>query len=179
MEPLQSVLKTLSATLISISVAYAQIPPATYVVLPLETAPISHYEERGLEKEVLTPQRGLEGSVNVLRGVQTTGNAPIRSLITKYAKMYQVSEYTALSIADIESDYVEDAKNPRSSAQGVFQIISGTFKQMGCTGNRLNAEDNVRCALYILGNPETGGIQHWCNPETKRELIKLGIKDCK
>jgi hypothetical protein len=47
------------------------------------------------------------------------------------------------------------AKNPNSSASGVFQIIKGTWKAYGCTGDVLNADDNIACAKKIYADSGT------------------------
>lgn len=47
------------------------------------------------------------------------------------------------------------AKNPRSTATGVFQILIGTWHAYGCTGERTNAADNIRCARKIYDESGT------------------------
>lgn len=49
------------------------------------------------------------------------------------------------------------AKNPKSSAKGLYQIIDGTWKDFQCQGDPLNAEDNKRCAEKIARD----GLHHW------------------
>jgi soluble lytic murein transglycosylase-like protein len=55
----------------------------------------------------------------------------------------------ALAVAKCESGFNPKAKNPNSTASGVFQIIKGTFKQFKCEGYVFDAEDNVKCARKI------------------------------
>lgn len=50
------------------------------------------------------------------------------------------------------------AKNPNSSAQGLFQIIKGTWKLHRCTGLVTVAEDNIACAKKIY---ESEGTRPW------------------
>ncbi len=54
-------------------------------------------------------------------------------------------------IARAESQFNPEAKNPESTATGVFQILIGTWKdkRYGCTGERTNAIDNIACARKI------------------------------
>lgn len=62
------------------------------------------------------------------------------------------------SIAYVESGFNPKAKNPNSSATGVYQIIKGTWSHFKCTGDRENAEDNIKCAVKIV---TTSGYSHW------------------
>ena len=50
------------------------------------------------------------------------------------------------------------AKNPRSTATGVFQILIGTWNAYGCTGERTNAADNIACAKKIH---DARGTRDW------------------
>lgn len=47
------------------------------------------------------------------------------------------------------------AKNPDSSAKGLFQILDGTWKYYGCTGDPYDAEDNIACAVKIYAKQGT------------------------
>lgn len=167
MIPLE-VLKSLAVSLGMLSVALAQTQE--YIVLP--PSPID-----APSSTVQTIVRVSENKSPVERIVEARneGNAPIRGLIVKYARQYGVSEFLALSLADIESDYVPNAQNKKSSAGGIYQFINSTHRTF-CEGDKYDAELNIKCAMKLISE---GGIGHWCNPETKRELIKLGIKDCK
>lgn len=63
----------------------------------------------------------------------------------------------ATEIARAESGFNPNAKNPKSTATGIFQFIKGTWKKY-CEGDRLNYEDNVACAVRMLSE---GGYSHW------------------
>ncbi len=41
------------------------------------------------------------------------------------------------------------AKNPKSTASGMFQIIAGSWYWYDCKGDKWNVEDNTRCAYKI------------------------------
>lgn len=60
-----------------------------------------------------------------------------------------------VDVARAESQFVPTAKNPKSTAKGVFQILDGTFKHYKCDGNVLNASDNIRCARKIYDHEGT------------------------
>lgn len=53
---------------------------------------------------------------------------------------------TALKIADCESDFIPDAKNPNSTAKGIYQFINGTWRDY-CAGNVFDYKDNVDCFI--------------------------------
>ncbi len=65
-----------------------------------------------------------------------------------------------IKIARAESHFDHLIKNPSSSARGIFQILKGTFAdpRYGCTGDVLNAKDNVECARKIY---EKDGTTPW------------------
>lgn len=67
------------------------------------------------------------------------------------------------------------AKNPNSTAKGIFQILDGTWKLYECTGDVFNIEDNTRCANKIMfdgykkATPQ--GVRAW-------EVCNNGSVDC-
>jgi len=63
-----------------------------------------------------------------------------------------------INIARCESNFNPEAKNPNSTATGVFQIIIGTWDGNRCTGERWNYKDNINCAYKLL---EHRGFQPW------------------
>ena len=48
------------------------------------------------------------------------------------------------------------AKNPKSTATGIFQILLGTWEDSGCTGSRTDFEDNIRCGYRVLARQGLG-----------------------
>lgn len=59
-----------------------------------------------------------------------------------------------LDIAEAESKFDPLAKNPNSTATGVFQILIGTWNdptgdKVSCEGVRTNAADNIKCARRL------------------------------
>ena len=56
------------------------------------------------------------------------------------------------AIAKAESNLNPRAKNKRSTASGVFQIIAGTWYSNDCVGDKWNWKDNTDCAIKILKN---------------------------
>lgn len=72
--------------------------------------------------------------------------------------------HVMVRIAEAESSFSEKARNPRSTAKGVFQILDGTWMNYGCTGNVLNAKDNIECARKIY---EKSGTTPWLDSSDK------------
>lgn len=50
------------------------------------------------------------------------------------------------------------AKNPYSTAKGVFQILDGTWEYAGCTGDPYNEDDNIACAKILY---QDSGTNPW------------------
>lgn len=100
------------------------------------------------------------------------GTEEVRNLIVDEAKRQGVRSDLALFLAKVESNFNPNAKNPNSSATGLFQFIDGTWKG-NCEGNRLDPKDNARCAMELLGS---GGLHHWTvDPRTANKLRSAGF----
>lgn len=63
-----------------------------------------------------------------------------------------------LSIAKAESGFNEKADNASSTADGLFQIINGTWKEFKCIGDKYDPFDNTLCAVNIA---TSSGLHHW------------------
>jgi len=98
---------------------------------------------------------------------KATSTAEVSELIKQYAQEYGADERLALNIACAESCTRDkatnaviidpNAKNPASTATGVYQFIEGTWKSI-CEGDVLNAEDNVKCGVKLIA---AGDEHHW------------------
>lgn len=82
----------------------------------------------------------------------------IKGLAGWYARQYEVDEELVKSIIQCESSWNPEARNPNSSAKGLMQIIDGTWEHFDCSGDVLNAYDNLACGMKILS---TSGKHHW------------------
>ena len=91
----------------------------------------------------------------------------VYSEITDAANRYGVDPLAALTIAKLESGFDPNAKNPNSSASGLFQFIKGTAQQYGLqnpfsatesadAGARLT-RDGTRALANALGRAPTVG----------------------
>jgi len=74
---------------------------------------------------------------------------------------------TMIRIAQKESNMNPLAKNRKSSARGLFQIIAGTWYSNDCVGDKYNYIDNITCAYKILDNQ---GLYAWevCHNKTAK-----------
>lgn len=84
----------------------------------------------------------------------------IPSLISRYTAVHGVSgaSQKLIAIAYCESKYNPYAANPSSSAKGIFQILDGTWRVYGCTGDVYNNHDNIDCAIKIY---KRSGFSPW------------------
>ena len=71
---------------------------------------------------------------------------------------YQISKF--IRVARCESGFKlnPNAKNPDSTATGIFQIIIGTWDGNLCEGERWDFVDNIDCAYKIYAKR---GLQPW------------------
>lgn len=81
----------------------------------------------------------------------------IEEKIEYYADLYGADVNLMKNIAWCESNFIEDAQNPHSTAGGVMQYLDSTFENY-CSGDKFDADDNIRCAAKMISN---GGISHW------------------
>lgn len=58
-------------------------------------------------------------------------------------------------VARAESGFNPLAKNPHSSATGLFQILKSTWTATGCTGTSTIASDNIACARKLYDDAGT------------------------
>ena len=72
----------------------------------------------------------------------------VKDLISYYAMLYNVDERQALDIAYCESRFNPLAKNPNSSAKGVYQFIDKTWKNY-CYGDVFDPEANIKCFMKL------------------------------
>lgn len=84
--------------------------------------------------------------------------------IRTQAAAYGVDEAKALDVAFCESSFRADAKNPRSSARGVYQFIDRTWAWIATIGaphpnaDRYDYEANIENAMWLV---RRDGWRHW------------------
>lgn len=86
----------------------------------------------------------------------------VQALIIKYSEEYGINPEVPLCIAKLESDYNHLSKNRSSSASGVFQYLSGTWRgtDEGKAGlSVFDADANVRAAVKYMASRKS--TQPW------------------
>ena len=68
----------------------------------------------------------------------------VKHEIIRQAQEYNVDVDTALRVANCESSFNRFAKNPNSSAKGVYQFLDGTWEWIRAKGNQFNYKENIR-----------------------------------
>lgn len=68
----------------------------------------------------------------------------VRAEIVKQATGSKVPVAVAVSIADCESKFKYDAKNPKSTATGVYQFTAPTWKWINARGSPNDYKENIR-----------------------------------
>jgi hypothetical protein len=76
--------------------------------------------------------------------------ADVKQIIIDRAKAYGEDPDTALRIAKIESSLNPSAKNPRSSAGGLFQFIDGTWKDYGRGKSKFDPVANADAGIRLM-----------------------------
>lgn len=149
------ILSQVSATIASLTLAISQltallaVSPQEIVILPLQP-----------ETLVISEIYAKEGD--------------IAEVIIQEATKYGVDPDLALFLADVESNLNPTAKNPNSSALGIFQFIDSTWKTY-CEGERTDPRDNSACAMKLISK---GGMGHWtADMNTRNKLIENGFLD--
>ena len=141
-------------TLGILSQALAAIPSAEYEISPANPSP----------------------RANAPVIAESATQRDIRGLVSYYARAYGVNEQLALELGDIESDYQPMAKNPSSTATGLFQWIKSSWAAH-CVGSRTDPHDNTVCTMKTLQDPR--GIRHWSVVTSTRErLFEMGLIGC-
>ena len=153
--------------LIGQAVAYYVPPPEPIdntVYIHWLKEPISYKEvqikiaENRASKAIslIQPQTTLKSPVFGQRLAPTGINEPIEKYISIKSAQLGLDVNLMLYIAWRESQFNPTAKNPKSSASGIYQIIKSTFQ--GCEGDVFNAYDNIDCAAKLM---KRDGIIHW------------------
>src|SRR6056297_1456494 len=86
----------------------------------------------------------------------------VKEYIRWHAEFMEIDPNLALELARIESNFNPKAKNPNSSAGGVYMFIDSTWK-MYCQSDtykpsKFDAKTNIQCAHRLLF---TKDFHHW------------------
>jgi len=79
----------------------------------------------------------------------------VQEKIIRESLVHGVNTATALRIARCESSLNPSAKNPRSSAKGVYQFIDSTWRYVHAQGHQFDEDENIRqFMLNFPNNPQ-------------------------
>ena len=94
---------------------------------------------------------------------KTLTQGEIRAVVSLYARKNDVKEVLALAIVKCESGFNPNAKNPSSTAKGLFQFLNSTrietSRRMGTpTFSPFDVEKQAAAGAWLL---RTDGVRHW------------------
>lgn len=97
----------------------------------------------------------------------------VKKEIIKQSREFGLNENMMLALADCESEFIWNAKNPTSTARGVYQYLIGTWEETESAKQgfeRNDIEANIREAMIDISNGES-----WRWPDCKAKLKTKGI----
>lgn len=90
---------------------------------------------------------------------KTYSKEEVINLINVYSILYGISPEIPLAIAKCESGYRYNAKNGSSTASGVFQWLSKSWRNQPASQNGdispFNADANVQAAVWLIAHGKT------------------------
>lgn len=109
---------------------------------------------------VVSPSPSQSPTVITKVEVTITKKTPKPKVLTVEGKVQETfgEDNIMNKVAFCESSFNPEAKSNSSTATGLFQIIIGTWNHYKCTGDRTNADDNIKCAKKIY---DKRGTQDW------------------
>ena len=155
-----------------LSLIYTSLIVPTIVIIPDITASYVYGVEYTANK-VETPEKPV---YTAKTPVYETQEEEIRAYIREHAELMEVDPNLAESLAFWESNFNPLAENPKSSAAGIYQFTSETWKHF-CVSDTYNPSvfdwrANVSCALRII---YWEGLGRWsCDSVIRTLLIKNG-----
>lgn len=98
-------------------------------------------------------------------------DAYVECAVADAAARYGLDRVMLADLGWCESRLTADARNPRSSATGVYQFLTGTWEWVRSLGaphaheDRTHARANAFTAAWLITRTDLGGINHWvCAP---------------
>jgi hypothetical protein len=163
-----TILAQLSLVLAELGAVLSLIPPKVIVIGIAGGAiiPETVHAERVVQEQKTVPP---------MIGLREYSTSTVRELVEASATSYGVPVNLAVRLAEFESGFNYRAKNPKSTAKGVFQFLDGTWRDY-CIGDVFDPIANIDCAMQLLRGRE---IQHWtADPKTRERLIRWGHVIC-
>jgi len=109
-----------------------------------------------------SPLESPANQISLVQEAEVPGETRELSVEEKIRKAWGNAEGdNAVKVAFCESSLNPYSEHKHSSAKGLFQIIRGTWEGYKCTGNPLNADDNIACAYKIYQANGWGASSSW------------------
>lgn len=86
----------------------------------------------------------------------------VKRMVSASASRHGVPHALAHGIVKAESGYNCRARNPRSSAKGLMQVIDGTARSVGVHGNRLDCATGLEAGMRVLRQALAAARGNWC-----------------
>ena len=149
---MESVLNQIGKILVELQITLSLLIPVQASILP---------------QNALIPPIPQEIPKNLTTGKFSSSSRAIIGIIEREAKTYGVNPELALYLAKIESNYEPRAKNPSSTAKGIYQWIDSSWSE-NCQGDVYDPVDNIVCAMKTISK---GGLRHWTADKTIKSKL--------
>lgn len=118
------------------------------ILVGVDTYSLNQTYGNQITRATYTDTNLVQDSIIYGQALPRAEEVPIETLI------FNIAGEEGVKVAWCESRFDHLAKNPNSTASGLFQFLNGTW-EANCQGNVLNALDNAKCfkKLYSL-HPE-------------------------
>lgn len=90
------------------------------------------------------PERPIEQRQEVIKPDPTTDEVKQYIALQAAISRPHVDAAEAMTIADCESDFYYKAKNPKSSAKGIYQFTDGTWKWIKAANDQYDWQENIK-----------------------------------
>ena len=124
-------------------------------------------------KPTVSPKPNQQPKTPKAGGQRDYGQGEIQDLIRRSSAQYGIDPETPLCIAKKESGFNPNSANKSSSARGVFQYLSSTWKATdeGKAGYSVyDPEQNIKAAIKYMasrGNAKPWVVEKSCPPVTR------------
>lgn len=97
-----------------------------------------------------------------LRKHTAHGSSDLRAAVTASAHKHGIPPALAHGVIRVESRYDCKARNPRSSATGLMQVLPRTARGVGVNGNLHDCSTNLEAGMRYLKQAYVAANGDWC-----------------